>query len=400
MQFTLCVPCLLGLESLISDELKRMDIPDVMAENGRVYFHGDAEAVAKTNIGLRCGERILIEIGRFDALAHQLYEGHEFKWDRVYDGMLLIMWGFFKKMVIADRAAIFANTVFQNWSMFSGVQTFMGLFIYGIQLYADFSGGIDISRGIAQVMGIDMAQNFNHPFFSKSIAEYWNRWHMSLGSWMKDYVFYSMPAVRFISKTSKKTMKWFGKKVGKNLPGALVTLFCFLLIGIWHDASWNYVVFGLTNGLLVGGNTVLRPFYKKWSDALHIDRSTDAWNLFRMVRTFLICMVCRVSHSGSLGASLGMVGSLFTRIRFSVLFDGSLLTDYGLDRADYHILFFACAIFFCLSLVSEKGLDVRAWIRKQGFVVRMIVPLFLVFMTIMFAVLENDLVGGFLYAQF
>ena len=132
-------------------------------------------------------------IGRYNHLAPQLFEGHSFDKARVYDALLLIMWGFFKKMVIADRAAIFANTVFGNYQQYAGFETFIGLFIYGIQLYADFSGGIDISRGAAQVVGIDMAQNFNHPFFSKSVAEYWNRWHMSLGAWMQDYVFYAMP---------------------------------------------------------------------------------------------------------------------------------------------------------------------------------------------------------------
>ena len=155
-------------------------------------------------------------ISRYSQLAPQLYEGHDFDWDRIYDGIVLIMWGFFKKMVIADRAAIFADTVFSAYWNYAGVQTFLGLFFYGIQLYADFSGGIDITRGIAQVLGIDMVQNFNHPFFAKSVAEYWNRWHMSLGSWMRDYVFYSMKSVKFIAKATKKTNKIFGKKIGKN----------------------------------------------------------------------------------------------------------------------------------------------------------------------------------------
>ena len=339
-------------------------------------------------------------IGRYGDLAHQLYEGHSFEWNRVYDGLILIMWGFFKKMVIADRAALFANTVFGNTQAYAGVETFLGLFIYGIQLYADFSGGIDISRGIAQVMGIDMAQNFNHPFFAQSVQEYWNRWHMSLSAWMRDYVFYSVPSVKFISKTSKKTQKWFGKRIGKKVPSALVTLFCFLLIGIWHDASWNYVAFGFVNGSIIGSSTILKPYHKKWFSVLHIDPGSSAWQLFRMVRTFLICMVLRVSHSGALSTSISMVRSLFSELRLWVLFDGSLTTAFGLTETDFHILFFGCVIFFVVSLVSERGLDVRDWIRRQGFVVRLIVPMFLIFMTMMFAVLDNNLVGGFLYAQF
>ena len=339
-------------------------------------------------------------IGRFGDLAHQLYEGHEWKWSRVYDGLILIMWGFFKKMVIADRAAIFADRVFGNWQQYAGVETFLGLFFYGIQLYADVSGGIDISRGIAQVLGIQMAENFNRPFFAKSIQEYWNRWHMSLGAWMRDYVFYSVRSVKFIAKTTKKTTRIFGKKLGKNIPSALVTCLCFLLIGIWHDASWNYVAFGMINGLLIGGSTILKPYFRKWQEWLGIDRHSGAWQLFRMVRTFLICMVMRVSHSGALRASAGMVASLFRQLRLSRLFDGSLLSDYGLTSMDYSILLVCCTIFFVVSLATERGTDVREWIRQQGFLVKVLVPLFLIFMTMMFAVLENNLVGGFLYAQF
>lgn len=339
-------------------------------------------------------------ISRFDQLVPQLFEGHTFNEQNAIDGILLMMWGYFKKLIIADRAAIFANAVFNNYNNYSGLEIFLGLFIYGIQLYADFSGGIDISRGIAQVVGIDMAHNFQRPFFSRSVDEYWRRWHMTLGAWMRDYIYYSVPMARMVSKMSKKTKKIFGKYIGKVLPGSLATTFIFLIIGIWHEASWNYVAFGLTNGLIIGSSTLFRPLFKKINKILHINEESATWKLFQMIRTFLICMLMRVSHSGSLLISITMLKSIFTTFNPWILFDGSLYTNYGLTETDFHILFFSCTIFFVVSLLQERGYSIRAWISRQGIVFRWSVYMFLIFMTMMFAVLENDLVGGFLYAQF
>lgn len=339
-------------------------------------------------------------ISRYDQLGHQLIEGHEFDEKRIWDGLILMMWGYFKKLVIADRAAIFADEVFTNYAIHSGFETFAGLFFYGIQLYADFSGGIDITRSIAQIVGIDIEQNFQRPFFSRSVGEYWRRWHMTLGNWMRDYIYYSVPMARFVSKLSKKTKKVFGKHLGKVIPGSLATTFIFVIIGIWHDASWNYLAYGLCNGLIIGVSSLFQPYYKKIYKFFRINPDCDSWKLYQMIRTFIICMLLRVSHSGSLLVSITMLKSIFTDFNPWVLFDGSFMVNYGLTETDFHVLFFGCVVFFVISLMQEKGYRIREWIREQGIIFRWAVPIFLIFMTMMFAILDNNLVGGFLYAQF
>ena len=119
-----------------------------------------------------------------------------------------------------------------------------------------------------------------------------------------------------------------------------------------------------------------------------------------MIRTFIICMLLRVSHSGSRLVSITMLKSIFTDFNPWVLFDGSFMVNYGLTETDFHVLFFGCVVFFVISLMQEKGYRIREWIREQGIIFRWAVPIFLIFMTMMFAILDNNLVGGFLYAQF
>ena len=131
-------------------------------------------------------------IGRYDRLASQIYEPHTITYQTLTKGTQLMVWGYFKKMVIADRIAIYANEVFNNYTQYSGFIILFGIIAYTIQIYTEFSGGIDIIRGVAEIFGINLDQNFERPFFSKSIDEFWRRWNITLGTWLKDYVFYQV----------------------------------------------------------------------------------------------------------------------------------------------------------------------------------------------------------------
>lgn len=143
-------------------------------------------------------------IGRYDRLGKQLYSGHSFNLKNVEYGLQRIGWGLFKKVVIADRAAVLVLNVFNNYEAYSGFHYIMAVLMYSVDLYMDFSGGIDIVIGAAQMFGITMDENFRQPYFSKSIGEFWRRWHITLGTWMKDYIFYPMS----LSKKMNKFGKW------------------------------------------------------------------------------------------------------------------------------------------------------------------------------------------------
>lgn len=150
-------------------------------------------------------------IGRYSRLAHQLYEPHKFEGKNITRGFERILWGFFKKMILADWAAVFVDAIFDNPDQYSGLAIF-GVLFYTVQLYADFSGGMDVVIGIASMFGIELDENFKRPFFSISITDFWHRWHITLGTWMKDYVFYPVTLSKWMGKFGKWGKKVFGKR--------------------------------------------------------------------------------------------------------------------------------------------------------------------------------------------
>ena len=159
-------------------------------------------------------------IARYDQLAGQLYEGHRFSYTDFTHGMQLILWGFFKKLVIADRVAVLVSQVFDNYGDYHGAIVFIALLGYSVQIYADFSGGIDIARGVAGMMGIEMSHNFMRPYFSDSISEFWRRWHMSLSFWCRDYIFYPISLSKFFGKCRQEPEKCFRRSHRQAVPGA------------------------------------------------------------------------------------------------------------------------------------------------------------------------------------
>ena len=155
-------------------------------------------------------------IGRYDRLSGQLYEGNKFDLTNIEFGLQRIIWGLGKKLILADRAAVVVNEVFGNYDNYGGLFNVVAVLMYSVQLYMDFSGGIDIVIGTAQMFGIKMDENFRQPYFSKSIGEFWRRWHITLGAWMKDYIFYPMSLSKGMNKISKWGRKHIGNFIGEH----------------------------------------------------------------------------------------------------------------------------------------------------------------------------------------
>lgn len=165
-------------------------------------------------------------IGRHSRLAEQLYEGHSFDLQRICRGIQRILWGFFKKMILADWSAVFVDAIFGNPDQYNGLAIF-GVLFYSIQLYADFSGGMDVVIGISEMFGIVLDENFKRPYFSTSITDFWHRWHITLGTWMKDYVFYPLTLSKSMVKFRKAAKKKLGKKISVKLPICVSNLIVF-----------------------------------------------------------------------------------------------------------------------------------------------------------------------------
>ena len=308
-------------------------------------------------------------ISRYDQLAGQLYEGHALTYKNLTYGAQLMLWGFFKKLVIADRAAILVNQVFDNYGDYQGGVVFVALLFYTIQIYGDFSGGIDIARGAARMLGIDMTHNFMRPYFSDSISEFWRRWHMSLSFWCRDYIFFTISLSKTFGKLGKSLRKVLGDRIGKLFPVLVAQMATFLTIGLWHGAEFKYIAYGLYNGGIIILGLLLEPYLKKLISLLHINVESAGWKVFRVLRTFFLIVMGRMFPKAlSFGAAIYMFGAMF-RGGGAVPFSEEILT-LGLDAADFLILLGGCIVWFIISWNQEKGTGIRDAIAERPLALR------------------------------
>jgi len=293
-------------------------------------------------------------ISRHDQLAHQLYEGNRFTYRNLAHGAQLILWGFFKKLVIADRVAVLCSQVFDHHADYTGGAVLVALVFYTIQIYADFSGGIDIARGVAQCMGIDLIDNFRRPYFANSLSDFWNRWHISLSFWCRDYIFYPVALSKFFGKLGKSLRSVLGDRVGKLFPAIIAQYCTFLTIGLWHGADFKYIAFGLYNGTVIVLALLLDPYFRNAISRLHINTEAWWWKGFRIIRTFCIVVFGRVfPRAASFSAAISMFVSVFRPGAGAPL--GETILSLGLSGIDFAILFVCCGVWFAVSLIEERG---------------------------------------------
>lgn len=210
-------------------------------------------------------------IERPQNLLHEFHREHFFAYGRVVAGLQLMLWGFFQKVFIADRLAPFVNTVYNDPHHYQGISFLIATVFFAMQIYCDFSGYTDIARGSAQVMGFHLMANFNRPYFSRSIAEFWKRWHISLSTWFRDYFYVSMGGNR-VSRP-----RWYF-----NL------FFTFLVSGLWHGANWTYVIWGALNGVYLIGEIMLRNCFTHFFP--HSRQAPLRFPLVAVLRT--LCLTC------------------------------------------------------------------------------------------------------------
>lgn len=302
-------------------------------------------------------------ISPFEQLGPQLTGEHRPEWIRFKTGGALILWGLFKKLVIADRMFAAINTVTSDYKAYSGQMILLAALIYALQLYADFSGGIDVARGVSKMFGIDLELNFRQPYFSRSINEYWRRWHITLGAWMKKYVFYPLAVSKLFLNAGKSiaTSRFgateAGKHVAKTLPAALASLIVFMLIGIWHGANSRYIGFGLWNGLVIMISTLLMPAYAWAIKKLRIKAESAAWKLFQMVRTFIIVLIgyyfdIAPDMKGAFDMMRRSVADFHPHIAPSDIY------ALGIDLSDCAVLFYGAMVMLYFSIRLERtGLE-------------------------------------------
>lgn len=253
-------------------------------------------------------------ISSHSQLAPQLFQEHQFDYDRVTSALRRIAWGIAKKVVVADRLSVVVAYMFSNPDLFPGVWVLIAALLFVIELYFDFSGCMDIVIGVSKCFGIELVENFNSPFLSRSIQEIWQRWHITLGGWLKAYVMYPLLKSSALINLGEFCKKRFGKKHGKKIPSYIAMLVVWLLMGIWHGNSWKYVVGeGLWFWAVIVLGQILDPAFTKLKQFLHIRDENIIWKAFQVCRTLVLFSIGMIFFNAmDLQSAFYMIGKMFT----------------------------------------------------------------------------------------
>lgn len=325
-------------------------------------------------------------ISRFPEFGPQLDTAHAFSFDRIVRGFERILWGFFKKLVIAEKLAPVIDMIYDYPDPSLAVYLWFAVLLYPLRIYCDFSGCMDIVLGAAELFGIKLPENFNTPFFSRTIQEFWQRWHISLGLWLKNYVMFPLLRTKAWARMGETLKKRFGKKAGKQIPLYLAMLVLWACNGVWHGNSWKYIVgVGLWFWLVIVIGQIFEPAFRKLTKLLHIPTESLGWHIFQSVRTYLLYAI------GALFFCAKDLPTAFTMLGYALqpsnwdfrLFAPEYLFVLGADGWDYLVVSLGLLLVLLVSVRSLKG-SVRDQLAAKGYVIQGTAFLLLLFAVLLF----------------
>lgn len=288
-------------------------------------------------------------IERSKNLLKQLAVPSKFSYKNFLEGLLLMLWGYFMKVVLADRIAIFVDTVYGDFGNFGGWYLIVATVLFAFQIYCDFGGYSVIAMGAAKILGIDLMENFNAPYLARSTSEFWRRWHISLSTWFRDYLYIPLGGNR-----KGKLRKYF------NLQTV------FLVSGLWHGANWSYVIWGGLNGLWQIIGEVFKPVRMKLTSTLRLNRESFSHKLLQMLITFvLIDFTWIFFRADRFMDALQIIVSMVQNWNPWVLFDNSIY-NCGLDQKDFSVMLISLGILLSADIAKYKGVCIRKKIMEQN----------------------------------
>ncbi len=315
-------------------------------------------------------------IERSTRLLPQFFEKMEFDYQRVKDGLLLMAWGFFKKVVIADWVAIFVNKVYNNPEFYPGLPSIVATYFFAFQIYCDFSGYSDIAIGAAQVMGYRLMLNFRRPYFSKSIGEFWKRWHISLSSWFRDYLYIPLG----------------GNRV-KQARMYLNIFIVFLVSGFWHGANWTFIIWGGLHGIYQLMSRWTVKLRARLHQILGLTRIPNVHRMIKIVITFHLVLFSWIFfRANSISDAFLIIGNLFTSFNVSTLFSVS-----GFSAQHFALAVLSIVILIAVELF-QRNHNIRQWLSAQPLVLRWVLYYGLIIYILLFGAYDNA--NEFIYFQF
>lgn len=321
-------------------------------------------------------------IERSERLLPQFYKEYKFDYYNVTNGLKRMTWGFFKKVVIADRVAIMVNTVYNNPTNYQGFPLILATILFAIQIYCDFSGYSDIAIGYAQVMGFDLMENFKRPYFSKSISEFWKRWHISLSSWFRDYLYIPLGGNRV--KISRHCFNLF---------------FTFLISGLWHGASWTFVVWGALHGIYLIIGQVLKPIIERFVSNIKLDKLPLLHRFIQVsITCSLVCFAWIFFRANSINDAIYIVDNLFANISqcFDIGYIVTTIFGLSLNSIETVIALASIGVLILVSLFQRNG-SIRTKIHQTPNIVRFMLYCTSIVVLIVFSYVGNS---QFIYFQF
>ena len=309
-------------------------------------------------------------ICRYSQTAESLWKCERTSYENLMFGIQRIGFGLFKKALIVDRVNGAVLEIFNHYADYDGGIVALGAILYTLQLYMDFSGTMDVVIGIGQIFGVKLPENFKRPFFSKSISDFWTRWHITLGTWFRDYIFYPVSLTNRCKKITTSARKKLGNYYGPLIASA-IALFCvWICNGLWHGSAWSYIFFGMYHFALIILAKIFEPLFKKIQAKLHINKNNFIYGCFEIVRTsILVCIGELFFRAMSLTDGLNMFGKMITNFSFASFVDGTVL-KIGLDLPDFILINFVIIFVFIISILQEKGIKIRESIAKKNIVIR------------------------------
>ena len=327
-------------------------------------------------------------IERFGQLRLQLTNPQPFSWERLQDGLARIGWGLFKKFVIADRLAMVANTVFAAPETFPSSKLMIAVVAFAFQVYLDFAAYTDIAIGAAGILGITLTENFDRPYFARSVVDFWRRWHISLSNWLRDYVFLKL---NYKHRRKKPRQLWTGLDV----------MATFLISGLWHGSNWTFVVWGLLHGIYQTLELLTQKGRDKLTVRLEINRERWMIKTWQRLITFLLVGFAWIFFkAASLNQATNIVRAIFTLDGISktgawTLLDGSM----GLDKLDMLMMVGTLVVYMVIEWLQGTH-DLLAIFKRQPIWVRWIAYYALLGSIIVFGFYGEASVVDFVYFQF
>lgn len=337
-------------------------------------------------------------ITRYAHMQKQFNDCISLDYENITSGLRRMAWGYFKKLVISERFGIIVAAVYGDYSSFSAIGIVGATLCYAVQLYTDFSGCMDIIMGTSMLFGIKLPENFKAPFFSESIQEFWQRWHITLGTWFKDYLMYPLQKSKLMQRIGKTVKKRFGKKAGKKVPFYLSMLVLWVLIGIWHGGTGYYFIAsaGIPCVFLMLSD-FCQPLFKKTVQMMEINTECVSWHWFRRFRTLLLICVCWIvacsnSTTNAVNIFRHMLSNPLNYTPFVVAME-----QFGLTTADIGIMIIGVVLLYISDKFVYEGTTIFEAVNKQNFLFRIL----LIYVEVI-TILLYGMVGSsaFIYFQF